>query len=109
MSQAVLHLSLPGTIAVWIYWEGDCGRLGHQLVQQLQSLRRHLGGEHAHAGGIAARPVKAGYESSLDRIRADDKKNPTTRAGALRNLSRGKAPCGCHQYHLSEDPFSYLV
>ena len=59
-------------------------RLGHQLVQQPQPLRHHLGGEEINAGRIAARPGKAGDQAELDRVVAsaeDDRDGRGCRLG----------------------------
>jgi hypothetical protein len=44
----------------------DCRRLGHELVQQLQSLRPYRAAEKTHAGDVAARTIEARDEAVRD-------------------------------------------
>ena len=39
---------------------GDHGSAWNQLMQQVQSLRFHLGGEEGNPGAVAAGPVETG-------------------------------------------------
>jgi hypothetical protein len=72
-----LHVSpfRLGTRMVRFHQHGNCCRLGHELAQQLQSLRPHLAGEKVHARDVGTRPVQAGDEAVPDRVapsREDD-------------------------------------
>ena len=65
-----------GIRTVRIDEHGNCRRLGHELAQQLQSLRTQLGSEKAHARDVAARAVQAGNEATRDWVepgRKDDR------------------------------------
>ena len=73
-----LHVSSLrlGIGTVRVHEHGNCCRLGHELAQQLQSLRPQHGVEKDHARDVAARPVEAGDEAVLDRVapgREDDR------------------------------------
>ena len=61
-----LHVSSLrlGFRSVRVHQHGNCCRLGHELAQQLQSLRPQHAGEKAHARDVAARPVEAGDEAA---------------------------------------------
>ncbi len=49
---------------------GDGGGAGgHQLAQDLEALRRELGGDVEHAGHVAAWPIEAGDEPRRHRVR----------------------------------------
>src|SRR5262249_28712394 len=66
-----LHVSsLPLGIRTWVHEHGNGCRLGHELTQQLQSLRLQHAGEKAYARDVAAGSVKPSNESSLDGIAA---------------------------------------
>jgi len=45
--------------------ERDGPRIGNHLVQQFQSLWRHLGGHLSYACGVATWTVEAGHETEL--------------------------------------------
>ena len=51
-----------------VHEQANEGGVGHQFVQQLQLLRRHLHVQRAHSGNIAARSVQAADQPELDRI-----------------------------------------
>ena len=59
-----------GRRSVRVHERGNRRRLGHELPQQLQSLRPQHAAEKAHAGDVAARPVEAGDQALLDRVAA---------------------------------------
>ena len=65
-----------GVRTVRIDEHGNCRRLGHELAQQLQSLRPQHAGEKAHARDVAVRAVQAGDEATRDWVepgRKDDR------------------------------------
>ena len=59
-----------GRRGVRVHEHANCCRLGHELAQQLQSLRPQHAAEKAHARDVAARPVEAGDEAVPDRVAA---------------------------------------
>ena len=65
-----LHVSSLrlGFRSVRVHEHGNCRRPGHDLAQQLQSLRPQHAGKKDHAGDVAARPVEAGDEAVPDRV-----------------------------------------
>src|SRR5262249_6032650 len=54
---------------------GHSNGLGHQLMQEPQPLGCDLLGEIVDAGGVAARPGKAGDKTKLDRVFSDAEDN----------------------------------
>src|SRR2546422_11508111 len=67
--------------------------LGHQLVQQCQSLRTQLSCEKIDAGQVSPRPGEAGDETELDGVFADaeDDRNSRGRSfgGKRSSVARG--------------------
>jgi hypothetical protein len=51
---------------------GNPACIGHELAQQVQSLRSYLVGEKADAGDVASRPIEAGDETLPDRVGPGD-------------------------------------
>ena len=72
-----LHVrSLLDVGIIRVHQHRDGRRLGHQLAQQLESVRPHGGAEKDDARDIAARPVEAGDEAQRDGVapvRKDDR------------------------------------
>src|SRR5262249_16372444 len=58
----VFRLKFVSGIA-WIDEHSDPRGTGQQLFKELQPLRQQIRSVQSHAGGIAARPVKAGHEA----------------------------------------------
>src|SRR5262249_16795356 len=59
---------------------GHSNGLGHQLMQEPQPLGCDLLGEIVDAGGVAARPGKAGDKTKLNRVFADAEDNRDRRS-----------------------------
>jgi hypothetical protein len=57
-----------GVSGVRVHEHRKCGRLGHELAQQLKPLRSYRAREKAHACRVAARSVEAGDEAGDDRV-----------------------------------------
>src|SRR5215472_6948426 len=55
----------------WIDQHRDTGGLGHQIMEESQSLGRNFSGEKIDAGRVAARLGKAGDETKFDGVVAD--------------------------------------
>ena len=76
---------------------GNTNRLGHQVVQQTQSLGHNFGGQKIDAGRIAARPGKAGDQTHLDRVFGDAEDDRDRRGrGFSRRGSGGEGGHGNH-------------
>src|SRR5262249_11867516 len=85
---------------VRIHEVGNCRRFGHELVQQLQSLRRQQNGEKAHARDVAARPIEAGDKAELDWVAAGCKDDWPLRGCCLGRQCRSSA-AGSNHGHLT--------
>src|SRR5215469_10497211 len=57
-----------GFTTVWVHKHGYRRRLGHELAEQLQSLRSQLTSEEEHARDVATGPIKTGDDAFLDGV-----------------------------------------
>src|SRR5262249_7332240 len=65
-----------------LYQHGNSLRIGCELAQNLEPLRRQCAGGKAHASDVAARPVQTGDKTVLDRIASGHEHNWYRRAPA---------------------------
>src|SRR5262245_25399365 len=81
-----LHVCQAGhaTLVVGIHQNGDCRRLGHQLMQQFYLLSPQPVTDKSHFGYVAARLVEAGNEAFSDGIVAGREYNWHGRSHRLR-------------------------
>ena len=94
----VFRLKFVSGIA-WIDEHRDPRGTGQQLFQELQPLRQQIRSVQIHAGGIAARPVKAGHETIADWIRANNEEDRNGRGRLFRRPGRHCAPGRHDQGH----------
>ena len=74
-------------------------------MQQLQPFRRYLDIQLGHAGDIAARPIKAGYELELHRIADGSEDNRNSGGRRLCRKRRRSGGCGnCRHLTMHERP-----
>src|SRR5262245_4848063 len=92
------QLGADGNCIIRIDEQCDHGGLGHELVQQMQVLRRQCVDEEVHPCNIATWSVEADDQTGLDRIgtaRKDD-------------WNRGSSRHGCRSRSIVHDQDGYL-
>jgi len=75
-----------------VHENGDCRRSGHELAQQLQSLRPHNAAKKAHARDVATRTVQVGDEAVLDRVAPGHEDDRHRRGRGLGRECRSQVP-----------------
>jgi len=105
-SLRVAYLLLGNSMVRRVDQKSHDSRRGDQLVQQFQPLRRNHRAQLGHARDVAARPVKVGDETELDRVAAhfeDDRNGRGRRLCCERRRSSGRGNHG----HLTLNQISH--